>query len=736
MTNNIFAAGIRLASVVSSSRAFTTARAVVAKSATLTQLAGTDLARQGRALARRAGALFQDEEANAPVIQVVRMATATAGDTVDDSRQIIGSFRDFILSGVQEQDAEKLEVVETFGHPHVFASGRFMRKYTFSGFCRSSPVNYQDTVRATHHVTQSALLRVFYDQYMRASVQANLSRFTRIIVDGDIYEGWVTTLNIGRESSTEHFVQFTMSMVAFNRRNARVDPGALQLLSVFRSTGKGVAKVNPKLAIAELDLVKGKTELALSVDGGASFASSVALAINDDISGSNLQPQGFTRPNLLLQVTNVAQPVEVVTTTADGHPVRGLHVTGATGEQLSHSTPALGTTPLGFKVHSLAQLRATLGIPVDDTERHIAVLVSTIKPRIGRPVQLRVQISIRGGNEVTFAAAKLIGTNQAVTTPTPGFTIGLTAGELAKASPLGVFLAGSNQMQLFWSFVLRDTGGTPLDADSLLKAQLVVTPPNGKSLEAAGSPALTDGRLATYLADVSLAKRANSVRMVTTLETTPGGSPPGTVVFKTLVTFTYGTVLGDVTFGARTNPFMLASALRVDLAAALTIPGFTVPATLKPASFVVALSPPALADALVRAHVPSVDAAGNVTFNFAIREGSPLLTLDPVAAVAAADTLARMMTITLGTGLSFSTLKGTKLVFPVSLRSNYDLVPVEYLIHRATLDRQLFALHALPLDDRLLSVVPRLRRLLQTTRITATFSEPGFVSPAPFPFGT
>lgn len=179
---------------------------------------------------------------NRPLIQII--------DRDNENTQAKAKYRydHWILTSVQEQDAEKIDVIETFGEPHLFASGRFTRRYVFQGMVRTTPINALltgpggtppiDPNSLTGRVLrtpQSVLFRVFYDKYMRAAEQAIQKTFTRITVDKEVYEGYVTTFNVSRDSQMETFTPFVFTMVAFNRYHIDLDEPANAIIQASRS---------------------------------------------------------------------------------------------------------------------------------------------------------------------------------------------------------------------------------------------------------------------------------------------------------------------------------------------------------------------------------------------------------------------------------------------------------------------------------------------------------------------
>lgn len=219
-------------------------------------------------LVARAGTNYlvqNDLYGNRPRIEIISFAPGrTKFGTDNNSLKAI--YDAMILTNVQEQDAEKIDVIETFGEPHLFASGRFMRRYTFQGVLRTAPVNYQAT-NVEYKAPQTVQLRVFYDKFMRASVQAVNRSFTRIIVDREIFEGFVTTMNIARDANNEPFAPFVFTMCAFNRQHIDLDPQVERLIgsSVQRQANK--TPTTPPTRTASQRAAQ-RTELAHSETAG------------------------------------------------------------------------------------------------------------------------------------------------------------------------------------------------------------------------------------------------------------------------------------------------------------------------------------------------------------------------------------------------------------------------------------------------------------------------------------
>lgn len=237
---------------------------------------------------------------------------AVAGQALSfENRTILGVYNGFILTQIQEVYGEKVNVTETFGNPHIFASGQFIRKYTFSGVCRTSAVNYraQDAaLRLPQHVT----MRVLYEQYLRATKMIENDRFARLVVDGDIYEGYVVSMNFGRASQPEHFANFTFTMLALRRDNHRHENDARRLLDrQFKPTTRAANRFVDRIATAQLADSLGQVDLSMTV--GEDLDNEVKTASFTGVTISSQDREVKTNPLRLVargtnQVLRVSSP--------------------------------------------------------------------------------------------------------------------------------------------------------------------------------------------------------------------------------------------------------------------------------------------------------------------------------------------------------------------------------------------------------------------------------------------
>lgn len=286
--------------------------------------------RAGQAWDRRAGALKPDENgSNKAVIEVLRFDSRAAG-TGRVGGTLIGKFGQFVLAQVQEQDAEKFSVQETFGQPHLFASGRFIRKYTFAGVARAAAVNHS-SIRPALETPQAVQLRYFYDKHLRASLQAERGHYTRVIVDGDAYEGWVTTFNLTRDSQNEHWVNFVFSLVAFDRYHVHLE-GSAQALFLDWDTTARVEELGYRQPQAELADAVGE------VNFGVSLTAEGALSPRVDLGRVEVPPEEADRPTGLTFWLGATDPA--------GGPSPTEHVVSVTTD-----TPGVDVTSNGVPLH-------------------------------------------------------------------------------------------------------------------------------------------------------------------------------------------------------------------------------------------------------------------------------------------------------------------------------------------------------------------------------------------------
>lgn len=300
----------------------------------------SDLAKKSSPLVTRPGAMYLNSKdvlyGNRPKIEILNLSSL--GTT---NSPAVKTFDQMILGQTQETDAEKTDVHETFGVPFFFASGRFVRRVTFSGLVRAAPVNYTSSINE-QKVTQYALLRLFYDNYMRISVQALKGWYTRLTVNNEVFEGFVSTCNFSASAENEHVIQFTFSMYCVDRRNDIVDGAASAILGINSSGGISGAQKQSQ-AQAEVSDALAKTSL-------------VALPNSTDMGVLNFNnpvPSGVSRS--LIHLTFSPRP-ELLRVRSDLPGIEPVYAPAVFGGRRSnvplHGTvpPLVGPFPIDFKI--------------------------------------------------------------------------------------------------------------------------------------------------------------------------------------------------------------------------------------------------------------------------------------------------------------------------------------------------------------------------------------------------
>ena len=395
-------------------------KAVVAELPTvsLTKVAAAMAAQSARALPNalrsRTATQYTNERGNKPAtfIEVARMPTGGSG-TAQDAEPIPVKFNDFFITDCQEQDAEKAEVAETFGTPHVFASGRYMRKVSIQGVCRTGPINPEvvelttiagvkllsDEDYARYLVPQTLGLRVLYDKLLRASELISRGMFARLHVDGEVYSGWFTTLNIARNSNEEAFAHFTSSMLVFSRYHK--DEIWAEKLVPSNLVGKRGA-LGDTTAAAVLSGMVGKMDLSLNKS-----ATSIRGVITEAGTGYVFDTE------LTLTATGISQAVNS-TITIGGEPIDGLRIAynaGGVNVPIAGAWLPAGQYPLFPVITNYESLRSAL-LKLSGSSRTQETLLGTasitLEPQSsGASAKLTLVIMLDPRREIVITILKM-----------------------------------------------------------------------------------------------------------------------------------------------------------------------------------------------------------------------------------------------------------------------------------------------------------------------------------------
>ena len=465
-------------------------KAVVAELPTvsLTKVAAAMAAQSARALPNalrsRTATQYTNERGNKPAtfIEVARMPTGGSG-TARDAESIPVKFNDFFITDCQEQDAEKAEVAETFGTPHVFASGRYMRKVSIQGVCRTGPINPEvvelttiggvkllsDEDYARYLVPQTLGLRVLYDKLLRASELISRGMFARLHVDGEVYSGWFITLNIARNSNEEAFAHFTSSMLVFSRYHK--DEIWAEKLVPSNLVGKRGALTDTTAAAVLADMV-GKMDLK--------FSASLAT-----ISGTITEATSGTRQfkNVVsISATGIGQNIQC-DVTMDGKQIDGFRLMyqpdGGSSVYLAGSyIPGGRTYPLVPFVSNFEALRdAIVGSAEASAQEEVQATIHVVaKPTVGASAEMDILLTLNTLRELKIEVISINGVD----------------GASSSIRPAKDVFPSTNTMQGQIKVSVGLKSGVPLEslnAIVLASDAIVVGPddsPNGRGLKVSG----------------------------------------------------------------------------------------------------------------------------------------------------------------------------------------------------------------------------------------------------------
>ncbi len=356
----------------------------------------------------RAGALttHRNPYANRPVIEVYRR------EGVSGEAMLVGKYDDWICSNVVESDAEKFDIFETFGNPHFFTSGRFVRKYQFTGTLRAAPVNYQAVQNPTLRTPQFVLFRVFYEYYLRSTKQAELGYYTRIVVDNEAYEGYVTTMNFQRSADTEALVPFVFTFIGTKRYNTQTETDARALLKRFESKVKVKNPIVTQLAQAELADAHGALDLTALID---------SIDIGTITADKQNPNKGVAQQNLKLKAEGVPQVLLVTSDT----PGIDLIYTGVVSTDQSADDASVNGNPvrisssgvdITYRITNFAQIRQEFERRKADAAPG-SDIAGTAKFKItaenGKSVVMSISMTLSGVDGLTVASVVINAGNPA-----------------------------------------------------------------------------------------------------------------------------------------------------------------------------------------------------------------------------------------------------------------------------------------------------------------------------------
>jgi hypothetical protein len=498
----------------------------------------------------------QNQYANRPRIEIYQH------QGVNGTGVLLGKFDSWICNNVQEQDAEKFDVVETFGNPHLFAVGRFIRRYEFSGFLRAAPANYANTADANFSVSQSTLFRVFYDKYLRSSQQSKTGCFTRIVIDSEAYVGYVTTLNFHRNADHD-ITGFVFSFVALDRYNILTETDAAGLLTRFIPPSTTPVPLAANVAQAELANAQGALTLTAPVS---------SVVITQPFTSASSAPQGGSSP-LILKADGSPQTLNVSSDTP------GLELQYAsTGTPVNGAPAPTGSStgvPLQVVVTNYAQLFQAItqqpsSSPLSKSQQLLVGTVNfTVTGMGGNSVTFAVTLSLTGSPQVTCSGFSVQAAGASASWSGSGTSpviVSIPAASLTFASPVETIPA------ITFDFTITDEQGNIIPQAVLSTATISAIVLNDLAIYPNGGGAGTPSPGET--AKASFATGSPSSVIVASVTSPKDGllEVAGTATFVT----------SPITNLNSSNPFTASDGVLISFTPVITIPGYAPISNLPP----------------------------------------------------------------------------------------------------------------------------------------------------------
>lgn len=126
---------------------------------------------------------------------------------------------DFILSSVNEQDAEKYQIIETFGDNILYFYGERPSVYSFSG----------NLLNTNNHQWRNNFYRMYKDRFRGTRCVENKTR-AYILYEDIIVEGYILNLSMTLSSNETKVVPFSFSMYITNQANVNSKSDARQTI--------------------------------------------------------------------------------------------------------------------------------------------------------------------------------------------------------------------------------------------------------------------------------------------------------------------------------------------------------------------------------------------------------------------------------------------------------------------------------------------------------------------------
>lgn len=128
-----------------------------------------------------------------------------SGEDYDGEYRPIYTTSDFILENVNMQDAEKYQLIETFGENLIYFFGNRPKIYTFAGHL----LNTLDLEWKNNFLSA-------YENYMRGTKCVENNARAYIIYEDSIIEGYILNISLALNSANTNFCPFNFSMYVTN----------------------------------------------------------------------------------------------------------------------------------------------------------------------------------------------------------------------------------------------------------------------------------------------------------------------------------------------------------------------------------------------------------------------------------------------------------------------------------------------------------------------------------------
>jgi hypothetical protein len=181
---------------------------------------------------------------------------------------VLNAYSRFFLQSVQESQAEKVQIVETFTDYYAFFYGKRPPIYNFAGTLLNDP---------NHKWTNDMMF--FYENILRGSQTVALGAQAYISYDGRLVSGFLLNMNIQQDANLYKGATFSFSMLVINHTPTYFSADIATLIAnAGAALASQKAQIQAQISQLNSSIAPGKSALtALQVTNGQQAASSVAV---------------------------------------------------------------------------------------------------------------------------------------------------------------------------------------------------------------------------------------------------------------------------------------------------------------------------------------------------------------------------------------------------------------------------------------------------------------------------